>query len=125
MNKSSFIKDGEIVASIDASLFPKEVIIKTLYWFGDKFHTNISLVGNNFYSVSLKPLQSANLKDEDLELYLQKFERDLIDFELRSIVTRETQNIRELLVAKAFSNGEFDDTPPGNVSDAVGFNPSF
>lgn len=31
--------------------------------------------------------------------------------------------IRELLVAKAFSNGEFDECPPGDISDAVGFDP--
>jgi hypothetical protein len=29
-----------------------------------------------------------------------------------------------LLIAKAFSNGEFDELPPGEVSDPVGFNPN-
>ena len=53
---------------------------------------------------------------------LQKLERDLIDFNLRDIVTKETKNIRDLLTAKAFSNGEFDELPPGELSDPVGFN---
>jgi hypothetical protein len=30
--------------------------------------------------------------------------------------------VRDLLIAKAFSNGEFDELPPGDVSDPVGFN---
>jgi hypothetical protein len=51
-----------------------------------------------------------------------KLERDLVDFNLRDIVTKETQNVRDLLIAKAFSNGEFDELPPGDVSDPVGFN---
>jgi hypothetical protein len=46
----------------------------------------------------------------------------LIDFSLRDIVTKETQNIRDLLIAKAFSNGEFDEEPTGDASDPVGFN---
>jgi hypothetical protein len=39
-------------------------------------------------------------------------------------VTKETQNVRDLLIAKAFSNGEFDELPPGDVSDPVGFSPN-
>jgi hypothetical protein len=62
------------------------------------------------------------LSQEQLEILLQKLERDLIDFNLRDIVTKETKNIRDLLTAKAFSNGEFDELPPGELSDPVGFN---
>ena len=64
------------------------------------------------------------MKEDELDLYLQKLERDLIDFQLRDTITKETQNVRDLLVAKAFSNGEFDEEPPGEVSDPVGFNPN-
>jgi hypothetical protein len=54
-------------------------------------------------------------------LYLQKLERDLVDFNVRDIVTKETQNVRDLLIAKAFSNGEYDELPPGEISDPVGY----
>jgi hypothetical protein len=62
------------------------------------------------------------LSQDQSEKLLQKLERDLIDFNLRDIVTKETKNIRDLLTAKAFSNGEFDELPPGELSDPVGFN---
>jgi His-Xaa-Ser system protein HxsD len=124
MNNSNCVKDGEVTAFADAKVFSKEAILKCLYWFGDKFHTNISLLSNDTYLISLKPLASANVKEDELDLYLQKLERDLIDFQLRDTITKETQNVRDLLVAKAFSNGEFDEEPPGDVSDPVGFNPS-
>ena len=124
MTKSNFIHNGIITAFADTSLFSKDAILKSIYWFGDKFHANISLI-DNIYEISLKPLSNANIKEGELDLYLQKLERDLIDFQLRDTIIKETQNIRDLLVAKAFSNGEFDEEPPGNISDPVGFNPNF
>ncbi len=54
---------------------------------------------------------------DDLNKYLQKLERDLIDFNLRDIITKETQNIRDLLIAKAFSHFNTEETPPGEYSD--------
>ncbi|GGB19922.1 His-Xaa-Ser system protein HxsD [Puia dinghuensis] len=122
MEKKNLIRNGEIVVYVDASLFSRDVVIKSLYWYGDKFHTQVS-AEMNAYVVVLKPMANAAIKEEDLGYYLQKFERDIVDFSLREVVNKETTNIRELLVAKAFSNGEFDEAPPGNVSDAVGFDP--
>jgi len=122
MEKISYIRDGEIVVYIDSSLFSKEVVLKSLYWYGDKFNTRIS-TEVNAYVVMLKPMVNAGITEDDLGYYLQKFERDIVDYSLREVVNLETVSIRELLVAKAFSNGEFDENPQGDVSDAVGFDP--
>ena len=122
MTQSSQIRNGEIVVSADASLFPTEVVLKTLYWFGDKFHTAV-FTEKNLHRITLRPATPGSIKEEDLGQYLQKFQRDLIDFSLRDSVNRETRNIRDLLVAKAFSNGAFDEAPSGSVSDPVGFDP--
>lgn len=124
MKQSNCVKDGEIFVFADSKIFSNETILKCLYWFGEKFHTDFFLADNETFTISLKPLANANVKDDELDLYLQKLERDLIDFQLRNTITKETQNIRDLLVAKAFSNGEFDEAPPGEVSDPVGFNPN-
>lgn len=116
------IKDNEIIVFADISLYSKDSIFKCLYWYGDKFHTNLSFADSTTYLVSVKPISTIQLSSEDLENLLLKLERDLVDFSLRDIVTKETQNVRDLLIAKAFSNGEFDELPPGEVSDPVGFN---
>jgi len=116
------IKDNEIIVFADASLYSKDSIFKCLYWYGDKFHTNVSFGDSNTYRVSVKPVSTNQLSQQEQENLLLKLERDLVDFNLRDIVTKETQNVRDLLIAKAFSNGEFDELPPGNVSDPVGFN---
>lgn len=115
------IERGVITVFLDSSLYSKDAIFKCIYWFGDKFHTNVSLVEGTKYQITLKPLVENSLTNEELNLYLFKLERDLIDFNLRDTVTKETKNIRDLLIAKAFSNGEFDERPPGELSDPVGF----
>ncbi len=114
------IHNGIIELEINGKLFSKDIVLKTMYWFGDKFLIDINTKEDNFL-ISLKPLSSLKLSNEDLEHYLQKVQRDLIDFSLRDIINKETTNIRELLIAKAFSNGEYDETPPGEISDPVGF----
>jgi His-Xaa-Ser system protein HxsD len=123
MKNINSVRNGEIIAFIDGTMFSREVVLKCLYWFGDKFHAKVELQDHSTYYITLRPLDSINLKDEDLEFYLQKLERDVVDFNLREIVNKETKNIRDLLVAKAFSNGEFDESPPGDASDLVGFDP--
>jgi His-Xaa-Ser system protein HxsD len=116
------IKDNEIIVFADTSLYSKDSIFKCLYWYGDKYHTNVSFADSNTYRVSVKPISTIQLSQQEQENLLLKLERDLVDFNLRDIVSKETQNVRDLLIAKAFSNGEFDELPPGDVSDPVGFN---
>jgi His-Xaa-Ser system protein HxsD len=121
MSFQNRIEGNEIIVFADASLYSKDSIFKCLYWYGDKYHINVSFADSNTYRISLKPMSDNPLSQEQLEILLQKLERDLIDFNLRDIVTKETKNIRDLLIAKAFSNGEFDELPPGDISDPVGF----
>jgi His-Xaa-Ser system protein HxsD len=122
MSYQNRIEDNEIIVFADASLYSKDSIFKCLYWYGDKYHVNVSFADSNTYKISLKPMSDNSISKEKAEKILQKLERDLIDFNLRDIVTKETKNIRDLLIAKAFSNGEFDELPPGDISDPVGFN---
>jgi His-Xaa-Ser system protein HxsD len=122
MQYKNEFKNNEVVVFADTSLYSKDSIFKCLYWYGDKFHTNVSFADDKTYKVSIKPISTTQLDEVELEKLLLKLERDLVDFNLRDIVTKETQNIRDLLIAKAFSNGEFDELPPGEISDPVGFN---
>jgi His-Xaa-Ser system protein HxsD len=122
MNYCNQIIDNEIVVYANDSLYSKDSIFKCLYWYSSDFHVNISLADSNTFKISLKPLTNENLSPIQLDNILHKLEKDLIDFNLRDIVTKETKNIRDLLTAKAFSNGEFDEEPPGQISDPVGFN---
>lgn len=122
MNFQNRIEGEEILVFADTSLYSKDAIFKCLYWYGDKFRTIVSFADSNTYKICLQPLPDNPISSEQKEHFLLKLERDLVDFNLRDIVTKETKNIRDLLTAKAFSNGEFDELPPGELSDPVGFN---
>jgi len=111
----------EILVFAEKSLYAKDAVFKCLYWYGDKFHVAVSCADVATYRISLNLNEDLQLENIDLDLYRQKLERDLIDFNLRDIVTKETRNVRDLLIAKAFSNGEFEETPPGEIADPVGF----
>jgi His-Xaa-Ser system protein HxsD len=64
------------------------------------------------------------LLGDDLTALISRVKRDLVDFRTRDIVARETQSIRELLVAKAFApSDELDEPPLGSVADLGGVEP--
>ena len=121
MKYSSRIEEGRILAYAPFALYSKDVVLKCLYWYGDKFTVSINVVADEAFEIELVPAVPMSLAD--LQLYQQKLSRDLIDFNLRDIVTKETRNVRDLLIAKAFSHGEFDEVPVGDVSDPVGYAP--
>jgi His-Xaa-Ser system protein HxsD len=122
MSFQNRIEGNEIIVFANTSLYTKDSVFKCLYWYGAKYHTNVSFADSDTYKICLKPISIETISEEQAEKLLQRLERDLIDFNLRDIVTKETKNIRDLLTAKAFSNGEFDELPPGEFSDPVGFN---
>lgn len=116
--------ENNIIIYADTVLYSKDSVFKCLYWYGSQYHTSVSICINNdreCYKIVLTPLSDEILSDEIKNNIIQKLENDLVDFNLRDIVTKETINIRELLIAKAFSNGEFDEEPQGEISDPVGF----
>lgn len=120
MSLQNHIANDTIIVFADSSIYSKDALLKCLYWYGDKFHTNLRQENSSTYVISLQ-LVNGETEKLDLDMYLQKLERDIIDYNLRDIVTKETMNIRDLLVAKAFANGEFDEEPQGNISDPVGY----
>ncbi|EKR15303.1 His-Xaa-Ser system protein HxsD [Leptospira interrogans] len=112
--------EKEINIVVDSNIFSRDSILKCLYWYGDKFHVEIKFDNDNYFII-LYPFNPDEWSNEDILSSHRKLQQDLLDFQLRDIVTKETKNIRDLLIAKAFSNGEFDELPPGFVSDPVGF----
>jgi His-Xaa-Ser system protein HxsD len=107
---------------IDAKLYSSNVIHKCLYWYGNKYNCDILLVDDN-YHINISLIEG-NFDEITLNNFINLFKKDLIDFKTREIISTETRNIREILLVKAFANGdEFDQAPPGEIEDPVGFNP--
>lgn len=113
------ITERGICITSEKSLISKEALYKCFYWYGNRYEVVISDHSATEYQVILTPFQGINTADE----VTKRIKRDLLDFALRDIVTKETQSIRELLVAKAFAYYDTDHYPSASVSDPVGFDP--
>ena len=106
-----------IELELDSRIYSKDAIVKCLYWYTAEYKVNIELINEN-YSISLHSDYELDLKViNELE---KKLNQDLVDYNLRDIIKKETTPIRELIIAKAFSNGEFDEDPKGDLMDPLG-----
>lgn len=112
MDIKNQILDNSIIVFADKSIFSKDSILKCTYWYTDHFNTTIDLVEDKYYRIKLTPNNNSSISKQDLEKYFEKLQKDLIDFNLRDIITKETSNIRDLLIAKAFSHYNTEELPP-------------
>lgn len=106
--------DG-IQVCLPDSIYNEAIVYKCFYWYGKEFIVEIK---KNYDSFVIKLIhRSGNL---DFPATVKRINRDLIDYKTRDIVNRETSNVRDLLIAKAFAHSdEFDEIPPGDVHDPV------
>ena len=75
MQYKNEFKNNEAVVFADTTLFSKDSIFKCLYWYGDKFHTNVSFADDKTYKVSIKPISTVQLDEVELEKLLLKLEK--------------------------------------------------
>jgi His-Xaa-Ser system protein HxsD len=60
----------------------------------------------------------------DVHKLISDIKKNLIDYKLRQIVADETRQVRELIIAKAFSYEDETPPPTTEISDPVGFDAS-
>jgi len=118
--KACRTSERKIVISVDASLYNEEVLYKCIYWYGDTYAVMVERNEQNYEMLIEK--REGIISDELFHLLINKVKTDLIDFKTRQIIGRETQNIKQILIAKAFSNfDDYDETPIGDINDPLGF----
>lgn len=86
--------------------------MKCVYWYANRFDISVDRNKEGYFEIVLKPLPTFVIKDGELEKLFFKLKQDIVDFNLRDIVTKETKNVRELLIAKAFSHFDTEELPP-------------
>lgn len=106
-----------VLIELDSNIFSRESITKCLYWYSNGYFIDLKLV-DGVYKINFEPFNEIS-KNEIIELK-KKLNQDFLDYNLREIVKHQTTNIRELIIAKAFSNGEFDEEPKGDMMDPLG-----
>ena len=82
-----------------SNLYPREVIIKTAYSFTDKYYVHLDLEGSQ-YSITIVPKQG----NEDENSIKNMLDNEIISQVARYTVSSKTSQIRQLIMARAFSS---------------------
>lgn len=107
-----------VILHIDKHIYNITILHKCFYWYTSKFEIDIEELGAH-YIVSLSKIPDLM----DTQMLISDIKKNLIDFKTRDLIAQETADIKALLIAKAFANEEdFDELPPGDLNDPLGFN---
>ena len=102
------VKQNAVSFEIDTAVYNDTVITKAFYWLSGDFYISQENQGKMLHVILEK--KEGNIHETELAVLRTKLNQDLIDFKTRDIVNRETKNIREILLIKAFSNNDdFED----------------
>lgn len=106
------------VVEIDLTIISTEALLKTCYWFSRDFVCEIRNRNERMAEVCLTPRNAVS--GSDLASSKDAFETSAMDFALREKIEAKTAGIRDLLLAKAFSeSGVLEDQPEGVFGDTV------
>src|ERR1039458_9780503 len=97
--------DGSFVARFDRNVYRLAAVKKAAYKYGDRFHVLIEET-DSFVSVSLRPVSS----NSNPEGAVDRFCNEVLDQELREEIAAETNGVRDLLLAHAFSKTSLIDS---------------
>lgn len=96
---------------LDLAIFSLTSIKKVAYRFGDRCYVELTAPTENTLRITLNP-KTAVVRDDELE---GEFRNEVLDQDLRERVLTETEGVRNLLLAQAFSQTSLI----GNEGEAV------
>jgi His-Xaa-Ser system protein HxsD len=99
------ISTDTIVVDVDETVYSLDALLKTCYMFTDRAYLYLCRERAGHVCVYIGP-KTSTTKLGDLA---GEFCNELIDYQVRSLVSRESGKIRELLVAQAFAEGNLLD----------------
>jgi His-Xaa-Ser system protein HxsD len=96
---------------LDAAVYRLEAVKKAAYRFGDRCVVTIDTMKPGTVRATLNPKA-----ETDVAELAGEFKNEVLDQELREVVAKETEVIRNLLLAQAFSKTALLD-PAGDAAD--------
>ena len=109
---------------LDARAYSRDALLRTAYWYSSTAYIQIPESSDSGIVVQITLKQQApsleNPKLPSIDRFVNEFCNSLLDFELRRQIEVETASIRQLILAKAFSeSGVLEDNPVGTIGDPV------
>lgn len=109
---------GHAVVEVNLAIISAEALLKACYWFSRDFVCEIRNRTEHTADVILTPRGPSTASD--LASAKDAFTTSAMDFALREKIESKTSGIRDLLLAKAFSeSGVLEDQPEGIFGDRV------
>lgn len=90
----------EVLLTFDATVYSADAIKKAAYRSINKFAVNIAKEGNEIKCI-LTFKESAT--DPQIKIYLDEFKKEVLDQDLRESIKKETEGVRNLILAHTFS----------------------
>lgn len=111
------VSGASILIKINHDLVSVEALLKTCYWFSRDFFCDVTPEGGGQSTVHLKPKPACRMILSEAS---EQFITQAMDFALREHVTAKTSEVRDLLLAKAFSeSGVLEEQPQGVFGDIL------
>lgn len=109
---------NHVVVEISLSVVSPEALLKTCYWFSRDYVCEVKNQSQAVATVVLRPKSVA--PDFNPAPIKDAFLTSALDFALREKIEAKTSGIRDLLLAKAFSeSGVLEDEPEGVFGDRI------
>lgn len=101
-----WIESGDrcLYLTLDTVLYPEAAIFRTCYLYTDRTYIYMRTERANELIIEFR----AKRGKEDLASVVGEFGNELINQRIRLELSSETQQIREMIVAQAFSEANFD-----------------
>jgi len=122
--KSEVVSNLSATIYLDPRIYSREAILKACYWFTNVAYIQIPESPDGRIAIQIRLRQTVPTLEEPqlerIEEFIGEFCNSLLDFELRRQVETETASLKQLILAKAFSeSGVLEDEPPGTIADPV------
>lgn len=116
--------DFSVIIRLDPRVYSKDAILRACYWYTNVAYIHVPESSDGKLAVHVKlKHRVATLQNPppiSIEELVGEFCNSLLDFELRRQVEAETAPLRQLIIAKAFSeSGVLEDEAPGSIADPV------
>ena len=92
--------------SFDLEVYPLEILKKAGYRYIDKFSINFEIKNNR--ALCLLTFPDKTTKNQ-ANYYLDQFRKEVLDQDLRNQIKNETEAVRNLILAHAFSKTDLTD----------------
>jgi His-Xaa-Ser system protein HxsD len=109
---------SKAVVRVETALVSIDALMKTCYWFSRDFSCGIERDGEDAARVVLSAKD--HVSEDQIASVQREFLAQAMDFALRERIDARTSEIRDLLLAKAFSEaGVLEEKPSGKFGDAI------